>query len=80
MKDKPLLAFGIGGTVILALCCFTPALVGLLSVVGLAGVIGKLDVVLLPALVIFVGLTAYALWRKRQCATGNKCKTQNKES
>tara|TARA_R110001592_G_scaffold326841_1_gene607808 strand:- start:10359 stop:10598 length:240 start_codon:yes stop_codon:yes gene_type:complete len=79
MKDKPLLAFGIGGTVILALCCFTPALV-VLSVVGLAGIIGKLDVVLLPALVIFIGLTAYTLWRKRQCATGNKCKTQNKES
>ena len=62
MKDKPLLAFGIGGVVILALCCFTPALVGLLSVVGLAGIIGKLDIVLLPALVIFIGLTAYALW------------------
>lgn len=80
MKDKSLLAFSIGGTVVLALCCFTPVLVGLLSVVGLAGLTGYLDIVLLPALVIFVGLTAYALWRKQQCAAGKECKTKKKES
>lgn len=52
MKDRPLLAFGTGGTPILALDCFTPTLVGLLSVMGLAEIMEKLDVVLLPALVI----------------------------
>ncbi|WP_425434855.1 mercury resistance system transport protein MerF [Nitrosomonas cryotolerans] len=52
MKDRPLLAFAIGGTPILALYYFTPTLVGLLSVMGLAEITGKFDVVLLPALVI----------------------------
>lgn len=80
MKDKLLSAFAIGGTVILALCCFTPVLVGLVSVVGFAGMIGKLDIILLPALVIFIGLTAYALWRKRKCTAEEKCETQNKEN
>ena len=80
MKDNPLLAFSTGGTVILAICSFTPALVVLLTIVGLAGIIGMLDVVLLPALVFFIGLTVYALWRKRQSTLGNRCKNQNKES
>ncbi len=80
MKDKQLLTLGIGGTILLVLCCFTPILVGLLSVVGLAWATGYLDFVLLPALVMFIGITAYALWRKRQCTAEKKCRTKNKES
>jgi hypothetical protein len=34
-------------------------------IVGIA-LTGYLDYVLLPALAIFIGLTVYALWRKRQ--------------
>lgn len=56
---------GIVGVVIAALCCFTPVLVLLLGVVGLSAVTGYLDYVLLPALIFFILLTAYALWRKR---------------
>ena len=58
------LKVGIVGTVIAALCCFTPVLVVLFSVVGLSGIVGYLDYVLLPALGIFILLTAYALWQK----------------
>lgn len=64
MTDKRLLATGLIGTVIAALCCFTPVLVVLLGAVGLSAVLGWIDYVLLPALAFFVGLTAYALWRR----------------
>ncbi|QDI74386.1 MULTISPECIES: mercury resistance system transport protein MerF [Leisingera] len=59
-----LLKVGLIGTVIAALCCFTPVLVVLFSTVGLAAVVGYLDFVLLPALGIFILLTIYSLWRK----------------
>ncbi len=61
-----LLRVGVVGTVLVALCCFTPILVILLGSVGLAALTGYLDLVLLPALAGFIGLTAYALWRKTQ--------------
>jgi mercuric ion transport protein len=66
MSDKSLLRTGIIGTVIAALCCFTPVLIILFGFVGLSTVIGYLDFVLLPALVFFIGLTAYALWRRNK--------------
>jgi len=65
MTDKGLLRVGIIGTIAAAVCCFTPVLVVLLGTVGLAAAIGWLDYVLLPALVIFLGLTAFALWKRR---------------
>jgi mercuric ion transport protein len=58
-----LLAVGMIGSIVVALCCFTPVLVVLLGAVGFAALAGWLDVVLLPALAIFVGLTVCALWR-----------------
>lgn len=64
-KDR-LLKVGIVGTIIAALCCFTPVLVILFGVVGLSAIVGYLDFVLLPALAILLALTGYALWRKQQ--------------
>jgi mercuric ion transport protein len=66
MNDRNLLKVGIIGTVIAALCCFTPILVILLGVVGLSTLVGWLDIVLLPALALFAGITVYALWRKQR--------------
>lgn len=66
MKNNKLLTTGIVGTVLAALCCFTPVLVVLLTGVGLSAAIGYLDVVLLPALGIFIAITLYALWRKQR--------------
>lgn len=60
------LRWGILGTVIAALCCFTPVLAILLSAVGLGWAAGYLDYVLLPALAFFVGLTVYAVWKRQQ--------------
>ena len=61
-----LLGAGIIGGVVTALCCFTPVLVLLFDVVGLGALTGYLDYVLLPALAFFVGLTIYAVARKRR--------------
>lgn len=66
MRDNTLLRTGLIGTVIAALCCFTPVLVILLGIVGLSALAGWLDLILLPALAIFAGLTIYALWRRKQ--------------
>ena len=63
MKDR-LLRIGIAGSVIAALCCFTPILAILLGAVGLSASVGYLDFVLLPALLIFLVITGYALWRR----------------
>lgn len=69
-RPDGLLRFGLIGTVIAALCCFTPVLAGLLGVVGLAALVGYLDLVLLPALGAFVLLTIYALWRRQRRGRG----------
>jgi len=72
MKDSTLIGTGIIGTVIAALCCFTPVLVILLGAVGLSAITGYLDVVLLPAMAFFIGLSAYALYRRsRQRASSS---------
>jgi mercuric ion transport protein len=54
------------GTVLVALCCFTPILVVFLGVVGLSAFTPYLDVVLLPALVVMIVVTiaSYLRWRK----------------
>ena len=57
------------GALVVALCCFTPALVALLTAVGLAALVGWLDIVLLPALAIFVAIVIYALFRQRRINT-----------
>ncbi len=66
MNDKKLLSIGIGGTVVAALCCFTPILVVLLGAVGLSAALGWLDYVLFPALAFFVGLTIYAAYQRQK--------------
>lgn len=68
MNDK-LLATGVVGTIIAALCCFTPVLVLLFGAVGLSAIVGYLDFVLLPALGIFILITIYAVWRKSKGQT-----------
>ena len=71
MNHKSPLKAGVIGTVIVALCCFTPVLVILLGTIGLAAVVGYLDYVLFPALVFFVALTIHALWRRQQTQVNN---------
>ena len=65
MDNRILLRTGIAGSVVAALCCATPILVILFGVLGLSAWAGWLDYVLIPALVVFVGVTIYALLRRR---------------
>lgn len=65
MKNK-LLSTGIIGTIITALCCFTPLLVWVLPAIGLSAIMAYLDIFLLPALAIFIAITGYALWHDGQ--------------
>jgi mercuric ion transport protein len=56
----------LAGTILVALCCFTPILVITLGAVGLSTFTPYLDYVLLPALAILIVLTfiSYNKWRK----------------
>ena len=63
-----LAAIGIGGSVLAAVCCLTPFLPWLLSLLGVSGALGYVyrDEVLLPILAGFLILAGYALWRQRK--------------
>ncbi len=65
MDNQTLLKTGVAGSVVAALCCATPILVILFGVLGLSAWVGWLDYVLIPALVMFIGITIYALRRRR---------------
>jgi mercuric ion transport protein len=65
MRDRTLVGVGIVGTVVAALCCFTPILVVLLGAVGLSAWLGGV-VAVGTALVVFLGLTAYGLYRRQR--------------
>lgn len=59
---------GAAGTVLTAICCFTPALALLLGAAGLSAWLGWADYVLFPLLAGFIGLTAYAAYQmRREC-------------
>jgi mercuric ion transport protein len=75
MTDKGLLCTGAAGSVIAAICCFTPALVLLLGAVGLSAWLAWLDYVLLPALILFLGITVYALVRIQRAKAGQPRRT-----
>lgn len=64
---------GLIGSVLVALCCFTPLLVVLLGVLGLGAVSGYLDDVLLPVLAVCVGMTFYGLFRQLRVSKKSCC-------
>ncbi len=78
MTDGKLLGIGVGGTVIAAICCFTPLLVILLGAVGLAAWLAWLDYVLFPLLALFVAFTAYAIIRLMRSRSGGATSTMAK--
>ena len=61
-NDKKLLRTGSCGTVVAAICCFTPALVVLFGFAGLSAFVGWLDYGLFPMLFASLGVVAYALY------------------
>ena len=63
MKNK-LFKTGAIGTLITAICCFTPLLVWALSAVGLAYLVAYLDSILLPLLAVFFVILLVSLYLK----------------
>lgn len=78
MKNTTILKTGVTGSVITAICCFTPILAIVLGVAGLSAWLGWIDYVLFPLLAIFLGLTAYGLWHRRHAAA--RCATETQKS
>jgi len=66
MKASIWFKTGIIGAILAAICCFTPLLVILLSSLGLAAWVGYLDIILLPALILFILITIVAWLQKRK--------------
>ena len=66
-----LLAFATTGSVVTAICCFTPVLVVLLGAVGLSTWLGWLDGVLLPLLGVFIVVTVYAAIAPKRSASND---------
>ena len=64
--DRKVLATGATGSVIAAICCFTPALAILLGAAGLSAWLLWIDYALLPALVMFLGVTGYGVYLRQQ--------------
>jgi len=56
---------GLWGSIIAAICCFTPALVVGLGFLGLAAMTPYLDYILIPLLAIFLILALYG-WAKKE--------------
>lgn len=77
IKPKTQFTISLAGTILIALCCFTPVLVILLGVLGLAGLVGYLDYVLLPALAIFILLTVYSYFKYRNLNHRSKSMSQD---
>ncbi len=67
MNPKTALIVSISGTILVALCCFTPIPVILLGAIDLSALVGYLDYVLLPALLIMLALTVLSYSRYRRC-------------
>jgi mercuric ion transport protein len=59
---------GLGGSILAALCCFTPLAVWLLGVAGLGALAIWLDVILFPLLLIFGVILVAAILRLRRSA------------
>ena len=66
VDDRRILRTGIIGSVIAALCCFTPVLVIAFGVLGVSAWLAWADFVLFPALAIFLGLAAYGYYRTKR--------------
>jgi len=66
MADNKLLKTGVIGAATMIVCCFTPALVIIMGGLGLSAWVSGLDWILLPLLVVFIAMTAFALIKKQK--------------
>ena len=70
-RDGKFIGIGGVGALLAVICCFTPALVLLLGVLGLSALVGWwLDLILFPAMAIFMGIAAYGFYLRRRASAG----------
>jgi mercuric ion transport protein len=66
MSSNKLIWTGVAGSVIAAICCFTPALVVLLGAIGFSAWLAWADKLLLPAAAAFIAIAALGFYRLRR--------------
>ena len=66
LDHRKLLATGVVGSTLAAICCSTRALVVLLGAIGLSAWLGWADTLLLPALGLFLAMTVYGLFFRQR--------------
>jgi mercuric ion transport protein len=64
-RSRTLIATGVVGAVLAAICCFTPLLALALTAVGLTAWLAKADYVVIPVLLLGIALIALGLYRRR---------------
>jgi mercuric ion transport protein len=62
MNDDKMLKRGLIGSVVAAICCFTPVLVFVVAGVGLSAYVGWLDYALFPLMFVSLAVVTQALW------------------
>ncbi len=65
MPGSQIFRVGIIGTIVTAVCCFTPVLPFILSAIGISRFVGYLDMVLMPLLAIFAGIAIFGFLKRR---------------
>jgi mercuric ion transport protein len=73
MISRRLFGIGVVGSFLAAVCCATPLLTIVLGALGLSAWLGWSDYIIMPALLVFLGITVYALTRSRQAASSACC-------
>ncbi len=73
MTGRRLFGIGVVGSLLAAVCCATPLLAIVLGALGLSAWLGWSDYIVMPALLVFLGITVYGLTRSRQAATPGCC-------
>jgi mercuric ion transport protein len=76
MKDRNLIAAGVVGAVLAAICCAAPFLAVVLGAFGLTAWLAKAAYAVMPALLVCLGLVAYRL-NRRHTTTDYRTSTPN---
>ncbi len=71
MDGKKCFKTGLWGSIIVAICCFTPLLVVGIGLIGLAALTPYLDFMLFPALGFFLILAFYGWGKMKNRSEGN---------
>jgi mercuric ion transport protein len=64
-RKNIVLKTGIIGSIITAICCFTPTLVVIFTAIGLTALVVYLDYILFPLLTIFLGMMIWGIYKQK---------------